>query len=295
MKIIKLSLFISSVILSALFLTSCSDDAEEAGLDTSVSYEEISVSYGSDPLQNYDIFLPANRTESETHVVIMVHGGGWVGGDKADVEGLVDVLKLKMPNFAVVNMNYRLTADVSKPFEDQLADVGLAIKELDIQSNFYQISDSYALVGVSAGGHMSLQHSYTANDQDKIKVVGNIIGPTYFLDPAYTMATELTYQVVAQVMEDFTGQPYTNSSFYEGLSPYNAVNANTIPTIQFFGDSDPLIPNSQGPLLKSKLDEFGIPNELTIYEGEGHGWSKPENWDDTAEKFKNFVLRFIDQ
>ncbi len=279
-----------------LCFVSCSDDGsgESPAIDPTMIYEELDVAYGDDPLQKYDLYLPANRNQSDTHVILLIHGGAWVSGDKADVQGIVDLLKLLMPDYAIVNMNYRLTTKPDNPFTDQLEDVELALRELDIQSTPYNISDSYALAGVSAGGHMAMQHSYTKNSGGKIKAVGNIVGPTYFLDPAYTMATMVSFQLIAAQIVGITGMPFTATAFYESISPLSAVNGDTPPTIQFHGTEDPLIPTSQGPLLKEKLDEFGIENELIIYEGEGHGWSDPDNWGDTGARFKAFVELFIE-
>lgn len=285
------------IALTFILLFSCTDNEDpviDNSIDPSVLYEQLDVSYGSDPLQDYDLFLPANRTESLTHVILLIHGGGWTGGDKQDVDGLYNLLKVKMPNYAIVNMNYRLTSKPDNPFTDQLEDVENMLKELDLQSSRYNISDSYALVGVSAGGHMSLQHSYTKNDGNKIKVVGNIVGPTYFLDDAYTMTNDPSLQLIAAAVVQITGVPITNESFYESISPYNAVTSNSPPTIQFFGDQDPLVPLSQAVLLKEQLDLNNVPNELTIYEGEGHGWADLNNWDDTFQKFKIFVERHIE-
>lgn len=279
-------------------LFSCSDSEGpdiDNSIDTAIIYEELDVSYGSDPLQDYDVFLPANRTESSTHVILLVHGGGWIGGDKEDVDGLYDLLKVKMPNYAIVSMNYRLTTKPDNPFLDQLEDVSNVLRELDIQSSRYNISDSYALVGVSAGGHMSLQHSYTQNDDGKIKAVGNIVGPTYFLDEAYANADDPSLQLIAAAVVQITGVPISNSAFYESISPYNAVTANSPPTIQFFGDQDPLVPLSQATLLAEQLDQNNVPNELTIYAGEGHGWADLNNWDDTFQKFKVFVEKYIEE
>ena len=37
-----------------------------------------------------DIYLPANRSVTATKVIIMIHGGGWTGGDKADFNVMID-------------------------------------------------------------------------------------------------------------------------------------------------------------------------------------------------------------
>lgn len=276
-----------------ILVSSCSDE-ETLEIDPSVSYDEENVSYGTDTLQSYDLYLPANRSMSTTGTVILIHGGGWAGGDKEDVTGLLDLIQTKMPDYAAINMNYRLTIIPDRPFDQHLEDIDLAILDLSNKRSTYQISDRYALIGVSAGGHLSLLYSYTKNQNSRIKAVGNIVGPTYFLDPSYTMTTDPALQLLQLAVTAATGVPYTNEEFYNTLSPYTVVDQNTIPTIQFFGAEDPIIPTTQGTLLRDRLDEYNIPNELTIYEGEGHGWADLNNWDDTFERFKVFVNQHMD-
>jgi acetyl esterase/lipase len=50
------------------------------------------ISYGADADQVYDIYLPVERTEM-TKILILVHGGGWTSGDKADMNGFKDFLR----------------------------------------------------------------------------------------------------------------------------------------------------------------------------------------------------------
>lgn len=282
---------------SVILLFACSDEEPlvETGLDTTISYEEIDVSFGSDPLQTYDVYLPANRSQASTNTLIVIHGGGWTSGDKDDVSGIVDLVQLYLPDYAVINMNYRLTTKPNNPFSDQLEDVDLAIADVRSRNTEYDISDNFALIGVSAGGHMAMQHSYTKNETGHIKAVGNIVGPTYFLDSAYTMSSQLSYQLLALEIQATTGEPFTSTEFYENISPLSVADVDAVPTIQFHGSEDPLIPVSQGPLLAERLDELGVPNELIIYEGEGHGWSDLTLLADTGQKYANFIERYITQ
>ena len=39
------------------------------------------IAYGTDPAQQFDVYLPPNVTRAP--VLFMVHGGGWDSGDKA--------------------------------------------------------------------------------------------------------------------------------------------------------------------------------------------------------------------
>ncbi len=289
--------FLLFLILSFFTLIlSCTDDEmmDDPGLDPMVAYIETEIAYGNDPLQTYDLYLPAGRSESDTDVIVLIHGGGWTGGDKVDVAGIVDLLQETMPDHAVINMNYRLDIDPTDLFGDHLADVESVVRQVADQNEDWQVSEEMIMAGVSAGGHMTLQYAYDNNVNDYVKVACNIVGPTYFLDPAYTMTTVPTHAATLVAIVAFTQVALSNAEYYDAVSPLKVATANAVPTIQFHGDMDPLIPVSQGQLLADRLNELNVPNELIIYEGEGHGWSDLANWTVTAVKFKAFVEANMD-
>ena len=71
-------------LLSILIITgvSCSKNADipESELKARIL---TNISYGADPLQKIDVYLPAKRSYS-TPVIFLLHGGGFYGGDKSD-------------------------------------------------------------------------------------------------------------------------------------------------------------------------------------------------------------------
>ena len=73
-------------------------------LDPSNSYQESNISYGNDSKQTFDLYLAANRSLN-TKTIILVHGGGWSGGDKVDMNPYKDIIKQDLPNLAIVNIN----------------------------------------------------------------------------------------------------------------------------------------------------------------------------------------------
>ena len=162
-----------------------SDEELELAPAFDIATEEFDVTYGSHELQTYDLFLPAGRSSESTDVVILIHGGNWIGGDKSDVDGIVDLLQSTMPEYAIANMNYRLDIDPNRLFVDHLDDVDAVITDLMDNNEELGISQRVVLAGVSAGGHMTLLYSYSRNEDDYVKVACNIIGPTDFLDPSY--------------------------------------------------------------------------------------------------------------
>ncbi len=69
------------------------------------------VAYGSDPLHRFDIHLP--KSDTPTPLMIHIHGGGFVGGDKAqDNNG--KIAQVLAQGVAYASLNYRLLQDMDK-------------------------------------------------------------------------------------------------------------------------------------------------------------------------------------
>lgn len=272
-----------------LLIFACGDEEVEVREEFSIAVEDFDISYGNNELQTYDLFLPAGRSSATTDLVLLIHGGSWISGDKSDIDGIVDLLQTTMPDYAIANMNYRLDIDPDRLFVDHMDDIDAVITDLMQDNTELGISNNIMLAGVSAGGHMTLLYAYSRNDNDYVKLAGNIIGPTNFLDPSYVDSDNPTFIATISAIIATTGRPLTETDFYNAVSPIHFVDGSTVPTIQFLGELDPLIPVTQGTSLQDELNSSGITNDLIIYEGEGHGWTDPDNWTDTAERFAAFA------
>lgn len=266
-----------------LFLSfGCSNSDDAIEVQNLPAQTLLNTPYGNDSEQIADIYLPANRT-SATKTIIFIHGGGWSGGSKDDFTAAVPVVQAEFPNYAIVNMNYRLGTAQSPGFPKQIQDIEKLISHL--KSSSYQISNKYAMIGASAGAHLSMLYAYKYDPQHEVKAVVNIVGPTDFTDPNYVGNPLFTYGLVPLVGSTTFEE---NPEIYIQVSPVTHVNAQSPPTIMFFGNSDPLIPTSQGAILKQKLDQFGVYNEMTYYDG-GHG-----NWDEPSLiNFQQKVIAFL--
>lgn len=247
------------ILLFVAALWSCgSDDNDNA---TAEAKQILNVSYGPDSQQTYDVYLPANRT-NDTKVMLLLHGGGWTGGSKENMNAAVQIVKTLYPQYAIVNMNYRLATETSAAYPKQTDDIASVLAHVESQD--YAVSDDYAFLGVSAGGHLSMLYAYKFDTQHKVKAVCNIVGPTDFNDPAYEGS-----ELETTLLPYLTGSNMTEA-FLTEVSPITHVGAQSAPTIQFMGNADPLIPITQGQRLKARLDSFGVSNELNIYNA-GHG------------------------
>lgn len=243
---------------------------DESGIDSNTDpleyYQELNISYGSDSDQVFDLYLPANRTE-DTKVMILIHGGGWTSGDKADMNSFKDYILDNIPNRAVVNINYRLADGTTQAYPMQINDITTIVNYLKIRQSEYVISNDLGFIGASAGAHLSLLWSYAFDSNNQTKMVCSIVGPTNFTDPAYLDNTDLVLQ---EIIDTFGIDATTE--FLEEVSPYHQITATAPPTILFYGGQDPLIPTTQGTAMRDKLVELGVIHQFTLYPNAGHGW-----------------------
>ncbi|WP_373517476.1 alpha/beta hydrolase fold domain-containing protein [Pricia sp.] len=270
-------------------LSGCTSDDGPKGLpqepgEPLAAKNLLELSYGADPEQVYDIYLPKNGT-LETKVIILVHGGGWNSGDKYDMVGFKDYLREQLPNLAIVNMNYRLADGNNPPFPMQINDISSVVNDLKNKQDEYQISTELGFLGASAGGHLSLLWSYAHDQSEHVNMVCSVVGPTNLADEAYLTATD-------KDLKDLILQFGTDIETLKSVSPFYRVESTSPPTILFYGARDPLIPNSQGIALNDKLEELNVKHEFTLYANGGHGWIGLDLLD-TSVKLKAFIEKHL--
>lgn len=129
------------------------DDFRDAGLTTPedvVRYDDIV--YGDDPeWQILDVYRPRGAEGESLPVIVSVHGGGWVYGDKERYQYYC--LSLAQRGFAVINYTYRL-APMFK-FPSSVIDTNLVMKWMLENAEEYGLDTRYVFgVGDSAGGHL---------------------------------------------------------------------------------------------------------------------------------------------
>lgn len=284
----KKSFYLSILSLFIVFTYACSSDDTISLSPTNTDESTVTaktlldVSYGSDSNQVYDIYLPQNRTLA-TKVLILVHGGGWTSGDKSDMSTFIELIQIDLPDYAIVNINYRLANETTAPFPMQLEDITTIINDLKAKHEEYIISKDYAFLGTSAGAHLSMLWSYDYDTLGDVNMVASIVGPTNLADEAYLNNADPTIQGYINTFGLELVIP-----FLEGFSPLHKVTTTAPPTILFYGGQDPLIPNSQGTDLSDKLTQLGVTHSFTFYPNEGHGWTG-SNATDTWNKIKAFV------
>lgn len=128
------------------------DDIRDAGLTTPediMRYDDIV--YGADPKwQSLDVYRPKAAEGKKLPVIVSVHGGGWVYGDKERYQFYC--MSLAQRGFAVVNFTYRLAPEYKYPAS--LEDTNSVFTWILAHSEEYNFDSEHIFgVGDSAGAH----------------------------------------------------------------------------------------------------------------------------------------------
>lgn len=133
--------------------TSASGNSAASGAWLPVNTEvHRDIAYGSDPLQTLDVYAPQGA--SDAPILLMVHGGSWVRGDKA-ATGVVDnKVEHYLPmGFVFVSINYRLSPAVTPV--DEAGDVAAALAFVQQHAaEWGAAGQNVVLMGHSAGGNL---------------------------------------------------------------------------------------------------------------------------------------------
>ena len=245
------------------------------------------VAYGADALQKMDVYLPAGRSKDSTKVMVLIHGGAWASGDKADFAPFIDSLKRRLPDYAIFNINYRLSGLGANVFPTQETDTRAAVEFIFSKRAEYLISDNLSMLGASAGAHLALLQAYKYSVPVKTKVVVDFFGPTN-LNDLYNNPGVVPQSTIEAIVG---ATPVSNPALYFQSSPINyATGSAACPTIILQGSADLLVnATSQSFALKNKLELEGVPVQYVEYAGAGHGDWNTATFSDAFNKIQAFV------
>ena len=242
-----------------------------AALTNTNTYKEImNESYGTNPAQKVDVYLPAGRSIAATKVLVLLHGGAWNSGDKTSITDFVKLVQHKNPDLAILNANYRLISP-STHLPAQIADIQQLLEYISSKSANWSVGTSHiSLGGISAGAHLAMLYAYKYDVTKKIDAVISIVGPTYFADTYYT-GNALFQPVIINLL----GKPVSDTTSYLQASPAYVVAAGAPPTYMAYGGYDPLVPVSNATFLDKKLTDLKVQHQYHFFPNEGHRFSLP--------------------
>ena len=306
----KLFSFVTLLVVFALSLSACGGGLSVmpggSGTFASVSPTHADLAYASvSDTQKLDLYIPEGT--GPFPVVIMVHGGGFMFGDKADGAGLTGVDSLLAAGYAVASINYRLSGEAQYPA--QIHDAKAAVRFLRANAATYNLNpDQFGAWGASAGGNLvsllgttcgveELEGDLGNNDQSScVQAVVDWFGPIDFLK----MQEQLT-EAGCSASTDDASSPESKligaaiQTVPEKVALTNAMNYITPDDAPFFiqnGTADCNIPPVQNKNLADALTAVIGADNVTYssLDGAGHGGSQFE-----TEENVQLVISFLDK
>ncbi len=248
---------------------------------------EANISYDRYPETVLDILQPAPAALKKRPGVIVIHGGGWVGGNK---EGMVKnhCLPYLEKGFVVCNVEYRLAK--AAPAPAAVEDVLKAARWFRQNADRYKVERRRIVVtGTSAGGHLALMVGLTPKGAR--------------LGPEANVAAVVNWYGITDVADQLGGpnrRDYAVTWIPEGegrlelarrVSPMTYVRRNVPAVLTIHGDSDEVVPYEHGTRLTNKLREAGADAELISVRGGKHGGFGEEKMKELYEDIFRFLRK----
>lgn len=243
-----------------------SDDVRDAGLTTPENVERYDdIVYGEyAEWQLLDVYRPKEAEGKKLPVIVSVHGGGWVYGDKERYQYYC--MSLAQHGFAVVNFTYRLAPEFK--FPAALEDANLVIHWIFAHAQQYGFDTEHIFgVGDSAGAHQLALYAAVCTNQEyaknfSFKVPDGFVPTAIALNCGAYKINLSEKDLTTSLMDDYLTHGGTEEEL-EMICVVNHITEKYPPVYYMTCTGDFLA--TQAPILEEKLMEKKIPHEFHFY------------------------------
>jgi len=251
---------------------------------TDIEYENV----GGESVR-LDAFVPNGPGPFPT--VILVHGGGWNGGDKSGgpQKGYTAPMDepLARAGFAWFEINYRLTP--KHPYPACLDDLETAIRWVKAHAADYRVDPRrIALAGESAGGHLVELEGTRADPSTRVSAIVSFYGNSDVLAEARERGG-----VVGNLGQLFPGHAQLDAAavaLLQSASAVYQVRPGLPPFLLLHGNADKSVPYQRSVDFHARLVAAGVPCDFITIPGGVHGMI---NWDQVAPDYRERVVAWL--
>jgi acetyl esterase/lipase len=234
-----------------------------------------------DRKEKLDLYLPAGRAKAvRSPAVVIIHGGGWSGGDKSSAREFNIGTTLAKAGYVCASVEY--LKEGAGRWPTNLYDCKNAVRFLRKNAELYQVdAERIGVIGGSAGGHLALMVAYTfgVNEltptspypgiSDRVQCCVDLYGTTDLLT---RQATEPDGTPNGKLREAglFPNPRGENPDKWKLASPVFHVSKACPPTLILHGAADTTVDREQSVELDRKLTQLGVTHELILLPGIGH-------------------------
>jgi dipeptidyl aminopeptidase/acylaminoacyl peptidase len=240
-------------------------------------------------IDTFVVFPPGYEVGKHYPAVLHIHGGPWSQWDwRFDFESQLFAAQ----GYVVIMPNPRGSFGYGQAFTDALVgdwggiDYGDVMTAMDFAIDEGWIDrDRMAVYGWSYGGFMT-NHIITKTDRFKAAISG--AGETL-------VVANYGHDEWQRLWEEEFGSPWLeeNRHRWDHISPFYSLDKVTTPTLVVGGEDDWNMPILNSEQLYLVLRQRGIPTQLVVYPGQGHGLSVPSYERDLYNRYQHWLDTYL--
>ena len=247
---------------------------------------------GGDTLR-LDLATPPGRGPHP--VVVLLHGGGWEGGDRRAMHDLLGLLAAR--GYAAATVGYRLTAAPRNVFPAAVQDVRCAVRWLRGRADGFDLDpDRVGVLGFSAGAHLASMLGVAAHVGALDAAPSSRDGAACLGDAGASPAVQAVVSVAGpqdlRVNGPYTAEQARLVTNFLGVFPGDApdvaalaspilhVSERAAPFLLVHGTRDDLVPVEHARRMRDALRSAGVPASLLELREAGHGFPALHGPDD---------------
>lgn len=278
------------------------DDLKNMKMSEDMDFKDVVYKDTNGKSQTLDIYGPEKKLKHGSPVILYVHGGSWVYGDKVIPDVIAPLLdSFRKEGYTIISVGYELASN-KVDFDKQASDVKDAIRWVYKNKDTYGFNtNEIGVIGASAGAHLSLLATYSEEDEfvddkelanypSKVKYVVDFFGPTELDTLDMGMASWDLNNSIAKTEKQLRGNQ-SIEEYMNKYSPINYIKPDLPRTLIVHGRQDKLVPYSNSIDLYNKSKAEGNNVQILTLENSGHDFSQVDVNEVFELGFK--VLNFI--
>lgn len=226
-----------------------------------------------------DIFNAKKDLKNGSPVIVYVHGGSWVYGNKEIPDVISPLLDaFREEGYAIISTSYELMRG-EENFNKQISDVKDTIRWIHKNKEEYNFNENkIGIIGASSGAHLSLMAAYSRNDEfiddeelknypSKVKYLIDFFGPTDLNTLDMNNVNWDLEQIINSVGDE-------KEEILNKYSPINYVDKNEPNTLIIHSRKDSIVPYENAENLYEELINKKNKVNIITLEGATHDFSE---------------------